>query len=153
MVINQAMRNTNVHSSARVMGDTFVVSEKFISNCLKFFDEAMQLKAHKVETRVQRQIQLLSTCRQRMWSGIVLQEFKNNPVFLITEEDLKRASILTESFTPSKKDKKEAERRKKTTGVFRPPLSETYFQLRCRNIPDVVAFHVVKGMTWKVPFL
>lgn len=49
MVINQAIRNTNVHSSARVLGDTFVVSEKFISNCLKFFDEAMQHKAQKVE--------------------------------------------------------------------------------------------------------
>lgn len=49
MVISQAMRNMNVHSSARVMSDTFVVSEKFISNCLKLFDEAMQLKAQKVE--------------------------------------------------------------------------------------------------------
>lgn len=49
MVINQAIRNTNVHSSARVLGDSFVVSEKFISNCLKFFDEAMQHKAQKVE--------------------------------------------------------------------------------------------------------
>lgn len=54
----------------------------------------------------------------RIW---LLQEFKNNPVFLITEEDLKQASILNENFTPSKKDKKEAERRKKTTGAFRPP--------------------------------
>lgn len=54
-----------------------------------------------------------------MIGNYVLQEFKNNPVFLITEEDLKQASLLTESFTPSKKDRKEAERRKKTTGVFR----------------------------------
>lgn len=54
-----------------------------------------------------------------MIGNCVLQEFKNNPVFLITEEDLKQASLLTESFTPSKKDRKEAERRKKTTGVFR----------------------------------
>lgn len=63
MVISQAMRNMNVHSSARVMSDTFVVSEKFISNCLKLFDEAMQLKAQKVETWVQMQIQLLITGR------------------------------------------------------------------------------------------
>ncbi|TNM94634.1 hypothetical protein fugu_017393 [Takifugu bimaculatus] len=89
MVINQAIRNTNVHSSARVLGDTFVVSEKFISNCLKFFDEAMQHKAQK--------------------------DVKNNPVFLISEEDLKHASMLNESTAPSKKEKKEAERKTKTT--------------------------------------
>lgn len=120
MVINQAMRNTNVHSSVRVMGDMFVVSEKFISNCLKLFDEAMHLKAQKVVTRVQ------NTTPQYMQTAYVignclLQEFKNNPVFLITEEDLKQASILNESFTPSKKDKKESECRKKPTGMFRPP--------------------------------
>lgn len=51
----------------------------------------------------------------------LLQEYKNNPVFLITEEDLKQASILNESLTSLKKDKKETERRKKVTGVFRPP--------------------------------
>lgn len=66
MVINQALRNMNAHSSVRVMGDTFVVSEKFIGNCLTLFDEAMQLKAQKVETRVQVQRQLFSTCRRRM---------------------------------------------------------------------------------------
>ncbi|XP_072218891.1 E3 UFM1-protein ligase 1 [Leuresthes tenuis] len=89
MLINQAMRNTNIQSSARVLGGTVVVSEKFISNCLSLFDEAMQQKAQK--------------------------EVKNNPVFLITEEDLKQASILTESSAPSKKEKREAERRKKAT--------------------------------------
>uniref|UniRef100_H3CIG1 E3 UFM1-protein ligase 1 n=1 Tax=Tetraodon nigroviridis TaxID=99883 RepID=H3CIG1_TETNG len=89
MVINQALRNMNVHSSVRVMGDTFVVSERFISNCVTMFDEAMHLKAQK--------------------------EYKNNPVFLITEEDLKQASILNESLTSLKKDKKETERRKKVT--------------------------------------
>ncbi|GAA6218576.1 E3 UFM1-protein ligase 1 [Lates japonicus] len=89
MLINQAMRNTDVHSSARVLGGTVVVSEKFISNCLSLFDEAMQQKAQK--------------------------EVKNNPVFLITEDDLKQASILTESSAPSKKEKREAERRKKAT--------------------------------------
>uniref|UniRef100_A0A3Q1GRX2 E3 UFM1-protein ligase 1 n=1 Tax=Acanthochromis polyacanthus TaxID=80966 RepID=A0A3Q1GRX2_9TELE len=89
MVISQAMRNTNVQSSARVLGGTVVVSEKFVSNCLSLFDEAMQQKAQK--------------------------EIKNNPVFLITEEDLKQASILTESSALSKKEKREAERRKKAT--------------------------------------
>uniref|UniRef100_A0A3Q2ZPN1 E3 UFM1-protein ligase 1 n=1 Tax=Kryptolebias marmoratus TaxID=37003 RepID=A0A3Q2ZPN1_KRYMA len=89
MLINQAMRNTNIQSSARVLAGTVVVSEKFISNCLSLFDEAMQQKAQK--------------------------EVKNNPVFLITEEDLKQASILTESSAPSKKEKREAERKKKST--------------------------------------
>jgi len=49
MLINQAMRNTNIQSSARVLGGTVVVSEKFISNCLSVFDEAMQQKAQKVQ--------------------------------------------------------------------------------------------------------
>lgn len=89
MLINQAMRNTNVQSSARVLGGTVVVSEKFINNCLSVFDEAMQQKAQK--------------------------EVKNNPVFLISEEDVKQASMMTESSAPSKKDKREAERRKKAT--------------------------------------
>lgn len=45
------------------------------------------------------------------------QEVKSNPVFLITEEDLKQASILTESTAPSKKERREAERRKKAAGL------------------------------------
>ncbi|MED6236034.1 E3 UFM1-protein ligase 1 [Ataeniobius toweri] len=89
MLINQAMRNANVQSHARVLGGTVVVSEKFISNCQSLFEEAMQQKAQK--------------------------EVKNNPVFLITEEDLKQAFILTESSAPSKREKREAERRKKAT--------------------------------------
>lgn len=44
------------------------------------------------------------------------QEVKNNPVFLITEEDLKQASVLTESAAPSRREKREAERRKKAAG-------------------------------------
>lgn len=48
MLINQAMRNTNVQTSARVLGNT-VVSEKFISSCVTLFDEAMQQKAQKVD--------------------------------------------------------------------------------------------------------
>lgn len=89
MLINQAMRNTNVQSSARVLGGTVVVSEKFISSCLSLFDEAMQQKAQK--------------------------EVKNNPVFLINEEDLKPSNLMTESSAPSKKEKREAERRKKAS--------------------------------------
>lgn len=42
------------------------------------------------------------------------QEMKNNPVNLITEEDLKQASVLENAFA-NKKDKKD-ERRKKATG-------------------------------------
>lgn len=49
MLIAEAMRSTNVQSSARVLGDTVVVSEKFISNCLSLFDDAMQQKAQKVQ--------------------------------------------------------------------------------------------------------
>jgi hypothetical protein len=45
---------------------------------------------------------------------VLFQEMKNNPVHLITEEDLKQISIL-ESVNTSKKDKKD-ERRKKATG-------------------------------------
>ncbi|KAK6297301.1 hypothetical protein J4Q44_G00318840 [Coregonus suidteri] len=89
IIINEAMRKTNVQSTARILGDTVVVSEKFISNCLSLFDEAMQHKAQK--------------------------EVKNNPVFLITEDDLKQGSMMTENTAPSKKEKREAERRRKTT--------------------------------------
>ncbi|XP_060908663.1 E3 UFM1-protein ligase 1 [Labrus mixtus] len=89
ILINQAMRNTNVQTAARVLGGTVVVSEKFISNCLSVFDEGMQQKAQK--------------------------EVKNNPVFLISEDDLKQSSMLTESSALSKKEKREAERRKKAT--------------------------------------
>lgn len=37
-------------------------------------------------------------------------------MFLITEDDLKQASMLTESSATSKKDKRDAERKKKVTG-------------------------------------
>ncbi|CAL8394270.1 E3 UFM1-protein ligase 1 [Gadus morhua] len=89
MLVSQALRNAGVTTSARVLGDSVVVSEKFISGCLALFDDAMQMKAHK--------------------------EVKNNPVFLLTEEEVKQTSPLTDSSAPSKKEKREAERRKKTT--------------------------------------
>lgn len=56
MLINQAMRNANVQSAARVLGGTVVVSEKFISSCLTLFDEAMHQKAQKVAPRASRRI-------------------------------------------------------------------------------------------------
>lgn len=49
------------------------------------------------------------------------QEVRNNPVFVVTEDDLKQTSMLTESSVTSKKEKREAERRKKASGVFNPP--------------------------------
>jgi len=52
------------------------------------------------------------------------QEVKNNPVFLITEDDLRQASMLTESSATSKKEKRDAERKKKTTGWSSPLNTE-----------------------------
>lgn len=123
MLINQAMRNANVHSAARVLGGTVVVSEKFISSCLTLFDEAMRQKAQKVAPHTTGRIKTL--VGPETWAKLCVfsvchmsQEVKNNPVFVITEEDLKQASVLTESSAPSKKEKREAERRKKATGWF-----------------------------------
>ncbi len=48
---------------------------------------------------------------------------KNNPVFLITEDDVKQASFLLESSSSSKKDKRD-ERRKKASG------NESLFQIK-----------------------
>ena len=42
-------------------------------------------------------------------------------MFLISEDDLKQVSMLTESSALSKKEKREAERRKKATGRFHTP--------------------------------
>nr|XP_057942528.1 E3 UFM1-protein ligase 1 [Doryrhamphus excisus] len=89
MLINQTMRNMNVQSTARLLGDTMVVTEKYISGCLSLFDDSIHQKAQK--------------------------EVKSNPVLLITEEDLKQAYAVPENAGLSKKEKKEAERRKKTT--------------------------------------
>ncbi|XP_077427198.1 E3 UFM1-protein ligase 1 isoform X2 [Vanacampus margaritifer] len=89
MLINQAMRNTNMQSSARLMGGTIVVSEKWIGECLGLFDDPIQQKAQK--------------------------EFKSNPVLLITEEDAKQASAFAENAGLSKKDKRDGERKKKAT--------------------------------------
>uniref|UniRef100_A0A672I077 E3 UFM1-protein ligase 1 n=1 Tax=Salarias fasciatus TaxID=181472 RepID=A0A672I077_SALFA len=89
MLISQALRNAGVQESCCLLGATVVVSHKFINSCLALFQDAMQQKAQK--------------------------EVKSSPVFLITEDDLKQASVLTESSAPSKKEKREAERRKKAS--------------------------------------
>uniref|UniRef100_A0A8B9Q6V7 E3 UFM1-protein ligase 1 n=1 Tax=Apteryx owenii TaxID=8824 RepID=A0A8B9Q6V7_APTOW len=88
ILLQQAMRSLNKHSSGLVFSDTIVVSEKFLSSCIDLFSDLMQQKAEK--------------------------EMKNNPVNLITEEDLKQASVLENSYA-NKKDKKD-ERRKKAEG-------------------------------------
>ncbi|XP_006881266.1 PREDICTED: E3 UFM1-protein ligase 1 [Elephantulus edwardii] len=89
MLLQQVMRAFSKQASAVVFSDTVVVSEKFINDCIELFSELMHQKAEK--------------------------EMKNNPVYLITEEDLKQISILETSNT-SKKDKKDERRRKATEG-------------------------------------
>ncbi|XP_037698632.1 E3 UFM1-protein ligase 1 isoform X2 [Choloepus didactylus] len=89
ILLQQVMRAFSKQASATVFSDTVVVSEKFINDCIELFNELMHQKAEK--------------------------EMKNNPVHLITEEDLKQVSIL-ESVNTSKKDKKDERRRKATEG-------------------------------------
>ncbi|XP_019393318.1 PREDICTED: E3 UFM1-protein ligase 1 [Crocodylus porosus] len=89
MLLQQVMRSFNKQSSAIVFIDTVVVSEKFINSCTDLFRDLMHQKAEK--------------------------EMKNNPVHLITEEDLKQGSILENSFA-NKKDKKDERRKKATEG-------------------------------------
>ncbi|XP_074166364.1 E3 UFM1-protein ligase 1 isoform X3 [Sminthopsis crassicaudata] len=89
MLLQQVMRTFNKQPLAVVFSDTIVVSEKFIKDCTELFRELMHQKAEK--------------------------EMKNNPVHLITEEDLKQSSVL-ENVSSSKKDKKDERRRKATEG-------------------------------------
>nr|XP_034346128.1 E3 UFM1-protein ligase 1 isoform X2 [Arvicanthis niloticus]XP_034346129.1 E3 UFM1-protein ligase 1 isoform X2 [Arvicanthis niloticus] len=89
MLLQQVMRPFGKHASATVFSDTVVVSEKFINYCTELFSEQMHQKAEK--------------------------EMKNNPVHLITEEELKQISIL-ESVNTNKKDKKDERRKKATEG-------------------------------------
>ncbi|KAF6116849.1 UFM1 specific ligase 1 [Phyllostomus discolor] len=89
MLLQQVMRAFSKQPSAVVFNDTVVVSEKFINDCTELFSELMHQKADK--------------------------ELKNNPVHLITEEDLKQVSIL-ENINTNKKDKKDERRRKATEG-------------------------------------
>ncbi|XP_026147411.1 E3 UFM1-protein ligase 1 [Carassius auratus] len=89
ILLNEVLRGMNVQSSARLLS-TCVVSEKFITGCIALFDDIMQQKAQK--------------------------EVKNNPVFLITEDDVKQASVLLESSASSKKDKRDERRKKASEG-------------------------------------
>lgn len=88
ILLQQVMRSFNKQASAVIFKDTIVVSEKFINDCMELFNELMHQKAEK--------------------------EMKNNPVHLITEEDLKQVSVLESNI--SKKDKKDERRRKATEG-------------------------------------
>ncbi|XP_043921700.1 E3 UFM1-protein ligase 1 isoform X2 [Protopterus annectens] len=47
---------------------------------------------------------------------LLQQEMTNNPVFLLTEEDLKQGSLVTENAAMHKKDKKEERRKKASEG-------------------------------------
>ncbi|NXC93168.1 UFL1 ligase, partial [Certhia familiaris] len=89
ILLQQVLRSLNKSSSALVFSDTIAVSEKFLSSCADLFSDLMQQKAEK--------------------------EIKNNPVNLITEEDLKQASCLENSYA-NKKDKKDERRKKATEG-------------------------------------
>ncbi|XP_007467246.1 PREDICTED: E3 UFM1-protein ligase 1 [Lipotes vexillifer] len=89
ILLQHVMRALSKQALAVVFSDTIVVSEKFINDCTELFSDLMHQKAEK--------------------------EMKNNPVHLITEEDLKQVSIL-ETVNTSKKDKKDERRRKATEG-------------------------------------
>ncbi|KAM9382114.1 E3 UFM1-protein ligase 1 isoform 3-T3 [Phaethornis superciliosus] len=89
ILLQQVMRSLNKNSAGLVFRDTIVVSEKFLSSCVDLFSDMMQKRAEK--------------------------EMKNNPVNLITEEDLKQASVLDGSYA-NKKDKKDERRKKATEG-------------------------------------
>lgn len=89
ILLNEVLRSMNVQSSARLLS-TSVVSEKFIAGCIALFEDLMQQKAQK--------------------------EVKNNPVFLITEDDVKQSSALLETSASSKKDKRDERRKKAAEG-------------------------------------
>lgn len=79
ILLQHLLRALSKQTSAVVFSDTVVVSEKFINDCVELFSEPMHQKAEK--------------------------EMKNNPVHLITEEDLKQISSL-ESTNTNKKIKR-----------------------------------------------
>ncbi|XP_018414311.1 PREDICTED: E3 UFM1-protein ligase 1 [Nanorana parkeri] len=89
ILLQQVMRKLNKSSSSRIFGDTIIISEKFISECAGLFNDLMQHKAEK--------------------------EMKHSPVFLVTEADLKQASLL-ENAIVGKKDKREDRRKKAAEG-------------------------------------
>ncbi|NXF97541.1 UFL1 ligase, partial [Eubucco bourcierii] len=89
ILLQQVIRSLSKNSSGLIFSDTIVVSERFVSSCAELFSERMRQKAEK--------------------------EMKNNPVNLITEEDLKQPSGLENSYA-GKKDKKDERRKKATEG-------------------------------------
>ncbi|XP_042293640.1 E3 UFM1-protein ligase 1 [Sceloporus undulatus] len=90
MLLQQVMRTFSKQHSTLIFSDTIVVSEKFVNSCADLFVDLMHQKAEK--------------------------EMKNNPVHLITEEDLKQSALL-ENASSSKKDKKDERRKKATEGT------------------------------------
>ncbi|XP_062858526.1 E3 UFM1-protein ligase 1 [Trichomycterus rosablanca] len=88
MLIDHVMRSVHAQSSARVLG-TSVVTEKFISSCIALFGNIMQQKAQT--------------------------EMKNDPVMLLTEDDVKLSSVTMES-SGVKREKREERRKKVTEG-------------------------------------
>ncbi|XP_008588802.1 PREDICTED: E3 UFM1-protein ligase 1-like, partial [Galeopterus variegatus] len=102
MLLQQVMRAFSKQASAIVFSDTVAVSEKFINDCTELFSDLMHQKAEKI-------------CFSPS-SFPSEHEMKNNPVQLITEEDLKQVSSILESVNTSKKDKKDERRRKATEG-------------------------------------
>ncbi|XP_075780019.1 E3 UFM1-protein ligase 1 isoform X1 [Pelodiscus sinensis] len=89
ILLQQVMRSFNKQLPTVIFSDTIVVSEKFINSCTDLFSDLMHQKAEK--------------------------EMKNNPVNLVTEEDLKQASIL-ENVSANKKDRKDERRKKAIEG-------------------------------------
>uniref|UniRef100_A0A8D0CBF6 E3 UFM1-protein ligase 1 n=1 Tax=Salvator merianae TaxID=96440 RepID=A0A8D0CBF6_SALMN len=89
MLLQQVMRSFSEHS-VLVFADTNVVSEKFINSCIDLFHDLMHQKAEK--------------------------EMKNNPVHLITEEDLKQSGYI-EIESLNKKEKKDERRKKAAEGT------------------------------------
>ncbi|KAG7331900.1 hypothetical protein KOW79_005869 [Hemibagrus wyckioides] len=87
-LINHVVHSMHVQSSVRILG-TAVISEKFFSSCLALFDDIMQPKAQA--------------------------EVKSGPVLLLSEDDVKLASVIAES-SSTKRDKREERRKKASEG-------------------------------------
>ncbi|NWR93013.1 UFL1 ligase, partial [Furnarius figulus] len=129
ILLQQVMRSLNKNSSGLVFCDTIAVSEKFLSSCADLFSDMMQQKAEK--------------------------EMKNNPVNLITEEDLKQASGLENSYA-NKKDKKDERRKKATEEV--PYRSLELVQHKAAGFKAKESMYVYYCMQhshikWKFPFM
>ncbi|GAB1288351.1 E3 UFM1-protein ligase 1 [Apodemus speciosus] len=112
MLLQQVTRSFGKHTAAVVFSDTVVVSEKFLTDCTALFSERMHQKAEKMYAELY--VDALRG-RQTLSGPAIEDEMKNNPVHLITEEDLKQISIL-ESINTNKKDKKDERRKKATEG-------------------------------------